>query len=31
MSLCTKHRGKYLSTTYLSIDRVQLVFEMPLS
>ena len=31
MSLCTKHRGKYLSTTYLSIDRVQLVFEMPLA
>ena len=31
MSLCTNYRGKYLSTNYLSIDRVQLVFEMPLS
>jgi GTP-binding protein LepA len=31
MSLCTKYRGKYLSTNYLSIDRVQLVFEMPLA
>ena len=31
MNLCTNHRGKYLSTSYLSVDRVQLVFEMPLA
>jgi GTP-binding protein LepA len=31
LNLCTKHRGKYISTNYLSIDRVQLVFEMPLA
>ncbi|MAZ61308.1 MAG: elongation factor 4 [Candidatus Marinimicrobia bacterium] len=31
MNLCTNHRGKYLSTNYLSVDRVQLVFEMPLA
>ena len=31
LNLCTKHRGKYISTNYLSIERVQLVFEMPLA
>ena len=31
LNLCTKHRGKYISTNYLSIDRAQLVFEMPLA
>jgi len=31
MNLCTNHRGKYLSTNFLSIDRAQLVFEMPLA
>ena len=31
LDLCTKHRAKYISTHYLSIDRVQLIFEMPLS
>ena len=30
MNLCTKHRGIYLSTNYLSVDKVQMVFEMPL-
>ena len=31
MGLCNKHRGKYISTNYLSIERAQLIFEMPLS
>ena len=31
MSLCTTHRGAYLSTNYLSIEKVQMIFEMPLS
>ncbi len=31
LNLCTNHRGKYLSTNYLSIERAQLVFEMPLA
>ena len=31
LNLCTKHRGKYLSTNYLTIDRAQLIFEMPLA
>jgi len=31
MSLCTAHRGAYLSTNYLSIEKVQMIFEMPLS
>ena len=30
MNLCTKHRGVYKSTNYLSVDKVQMVFEMPL-
>jgi len=30
MSLCTSHRGLYLSTNYLSVDKVQLIFELPL-
>ena len=30
MNLCTKHRGVYLSTNYLSIEKVQMIFEMPL-
>ena len=30
MSLCTKHRGIYISTNYLSVDKVQLIFELPL-
>ena len=30
MNLCTKHRGIYIATNYLSIDKVQMVFEMPL-
>ena len=31
LNLCTKHRGKYLSTNYLSVDRAQVIFEMPLA
>ena len=31
MNLCTTHRGIYLSTNYLSIEKVQLIFEIPLS
>ncbi|MBI45820.1 MAG: elongation factor 4 [Candidatus Marinimicrobia bacterium] len=31
MSLCTTHRGTYISTHYLSSDKVQMVFEMPLA
>ena len=31
LNLCTTHRAKYISTNYLSIERVQLLFEMPLS
>ena len=31
LSLCSNHRAKYISTNYLSIDRVQLIFNMPLS
>ena len=30
MNLCTKHRGVYISTNYLSVEKVQMVFEMPL-
>ena len=30
MNLCTKHRGIYTSTNYLSIDKVQIIFELPL-
>jgi len=31
MSLCTSHRAAYLSTNYLSTEKVQMIFEMPLS
>ena len=31
MNLCTKHRGIYKSTNYLSIEKAQLIFELPLS
>ena len=31
MNLCTGHRGTYLSTNYLSTEKVQMVFEMPLA
>ena len=31
LNLCTKHRGKYLSTNYLTVERAQLIFEMPLA
>ena len=31
MNLCTSHRGSYVSTTFLSPKKVQLVFEMPLA
>ena len=31
LNLCTNHRGKYIATNYLSIERAQLVFEMPLA
>tara|TARA_Y100001970_G_scaffold59721_1_gene76053 strand:+ start:3745 stop:5550 length:1806 start_codon:yes stop_codon:yes gene_type:complete len=31
MNLCTGHRGVYLSTNYLSTEKVQMVFEMPLA
>ena len=30
MKLCTSHRGVYKSTKYLSVDKVQILFEMPL-
>jgi len=30
MKLCTKHRGTYISTNYLSVEKVQIIFEMPL-
>jgi len=30
MNLCTKHRGIYKSTNYLSVKKVQMIFEMPL-
>lgn len=31
MELCTVRRGVYKSTEYLSIDKAQLIYEMPLS
>ena len=31
MTLCTNHRGIYVSTNYLSTEKVQMVFEMPLA
>ena len=31
MNLCTSHRGVYLSTNYLSTEKVQMIFEMPLA
>tara|TARA_Y100000590_G_C15721139_1_gene1013585 strand:- start:824 stop:2644 length:1821 start_codon:yes stop_codon:yes gene_type:complete len=31
MSLCNKHRAKYISTNFLSMYRAQLIFELPLS
>jgi len=31
MNLCTSHRGTYLSTNYLSTEKVQMIFEMPLA
>ena len=31
MNLCTKHRGIYISTNYLSVEKVQLIFEIPLA
>ncbi len=31
MSLCTKHRGIYISTNYLSTEKAQMVFELPLA
>ena len=31
MSLCNKHRAKYISTNFLSMHRAQLIFELPLS
>jgi len=30
MNLCTSHRGTYLSTNYLTVDKAQLIFEIPL-
>ena len=30
MNLCTKHRGLFISTNYLSIEKVQMIFEIPL-
>ena len=30
MNLCTSHRGTFISTNYLSIEKVQMIFEMPL-
>ena len=31
MNLCTGHRGTYLSTNYLSTEKVQMIFELPLA
>ena len=31
INLCTSHRGIYKSTNFLSPDKVQLIFEIPLS
>ena len=31
MNLCNSHRGIYVSTNYLSTDKVQMVFELPLA
>jgi len=31
MNLCTKHRAIYISTNYLSTEKVQMIFEMPLA
>ena len=31
MNLCNSHRGQYISTNYLSTDKVQMVFEIPLA
>ena len=31
MNLCTKHRATYISTNYLSTEKVQMIFEMPLA
>ena len=31
MKLCSSHRGMYVSTNYLSTDKVQMVFEIPLA
>ena len=31
MNLCTKHRGIYIETNYLSTEKVQMVFELPLA
>ena len=31
MNLCTGHRGIYLSTNYLSTEKVQMIFELPLA
>ncbi len=31
MSLCLKYRANYISTNFLSVEKVQLIFEMPLA
>jgi len=31
MALCTNHRGVYISTNYLSTEKAQMVFEIPLA
>ena len=31
MALCTNHRGSYLSTNYLSTEKAQMIFELPLA
>ena len=31
MNLCTKHRATYMSTNYLSTEKVQMIFEIPLA
>ena len=31
MALCTNHRGIYISTNYLSTEKAQMVFELPLA
>ena len=31
MNLCNSHRGIYLSTNYLSTEKVQMIFELPLA